>query len=141
MKVKIYLLVVSALLGTYLPANAQNAYQRQWQAFQQQLLQDNISVSISPEDALALILHQEPIVWKQGGKEGGVSGTVIVGFEISRKGEVLHPMVLAGPSQLQRPVLDAVRKYKFNPYKMGDEAITVGASLTIDASNSGGTSN
>jgi len=47
-----------------------------------------------------------------------VIGTVVVAIVIDKNGDVLHPKIISGPAMLQKPVLDAVRKYKYKPYLM-----------------------
>jgi periplasmic protein TonB len=61
-----------------------------------------------------------------------VTGTVVVAIEIDKNGNVLHPKVVTGPRMLQKPVLDAVRKYKYKPYYLlKDKPVSVLTTVSI----------
>lgn len=141
MKAATYFFVLSILYATSLHAQTEAAYQRQWRTFHLQLVQDNISAMIEPEAAEKLIVHKEEIVWKHRAMEARISGTVVVGIEISKDGSVLHPVVLAGPRMLQQAVLDAVRKYKFKPYQINGKAFARATWLNVTVSNYDGQGN
>ena len=63
-----------------------------------------------------------------------VMGTVVLGFVIDKSGDVIHPTVISGPAMLRKPVLNAVRKYKYKPYLVNGKAVDVETttSVTID---------
>jgi TonB family protein len=135
MKAKICFLVLSTLVATSLSAQIEAAFQRQWRTFHQQLLLDEVNGMISPEVAETLITHKEELAWNHRGMEARISGTVVVGIEISKDGIVRHPMILSGPRMLQQAVLDAVRKYKFKPYLINGRPFARATWLSVDASN------
>lgn len=60
-----------------------------------------------------------------------IKATVIVAFVIDKNGYVLRPKVVSGPAMLRKPVLDAVRKYKYKPYLLNGEAVAVGTTVSV----------
>ncbi len=60
-----------------------------------------------------------------------VKATVVVKFEIDKIGNVLHPKVVSGPAMLQKPVLSAVRKYKYKPYLLNGTATEVETTVLV----------
>jgi TonB family protein len=135
MKATTRFLVLFALFVASLSAQTEAAFQHQWRTFHQQLLQDQVNGMISPEAAETLIIHKEELAWNHRGMEARISGTVVVGIEISKDGSVRHPIVLSGPRMLQQAVLDAVRKYKFKPYLINGKAFARATWLSVEVSN------
>lgn len=64
-----------------------------------------------------------------------VTGTVVVGFSIDRNGNVRYPQIISGPRMLQKPVLDAVRKYKYKPYLLNGRAVEVETTVAVTIDN------
>jgi protein TonB len=62
-------------------------------------------------------------------------GTVVVGIEIDKNGKVLHPVLISGPKPLQKAVLGAVRKYKYNPYLLNGEPTVVATTVSVTTYN------
>jgi protein TonB len=60
-----------------------------------------------------------------------VTGTVVVAILIDRNGDVLHPKVISGPAMLKKPVLDAVRKYKYKPYLLNGRAVEAETTVLV----------
>jgi outer membrane biosynthesis protein TonB len=92
-------------------------------------------IKISPAVAEKLLVHQEnPDVCPHIAMAAHVTGTVVVSFLIDKDGNVRYPNVISGPHLLQKPILDAVRKYKYNPYILNGKAVEVetSAAVTID---------
>jgi TonB family protein len=92
-------------------------------------------LEIGSNVAETLLIHRVDPVWKHTGTEGRVSGTVVVAFVINSKGKVLNPSVVSGPAMLRKPVLDAVRKYKYIPYLLNGKAIDVETTVHVTTAN------
>jgi protein TonB len=56
-------------------------------------------------------------------------------IEIDKNGNVLHPKVISGPELLRKPVLDAVRKYKYKPYLVKGKAVKVETTVYVTLPN------
>jgi outer membrane biosynthesis protein TonB len=82
-----------------------------------------------------LLIHKVEPVWKHLPMEGRVSGTVVVVIEIGKNGDVLFSKVISGPALLRKPVLDAVRKYKYKPYLLNGKAVEVETTVHVTTSN------
>jgi len=90
-------------------------------------------ISISAGVAEKLLIHKVDPVWNHLPMEARVSGTVVMQFELGKRGEVLCPKAISGPQLLQQPALDAIRKYRYKPCLLNGEAVLVStwASITI----------
>lgn len=98
-------------------------------------MHDGVTIFLSPELAKDLLLHKEEIVWHHHGMEARVSGTVVVGIEISKNGDTLRPVIISGPLMLQQETLDAVKQYKYKPCLLNGKPQTVATILSIAVSN------
>ena len=57
--------------------------------------------------------------------------TVVLGIEIDKNGDVPFAKVISGPTMLRKPVLDAVRKYKYKPYLLNGKAVEVETTVSV----------
>ncbi len=58
-------------------------------------------------------------------------GTTVLIIKIGKNGNVLFAKVISGPAMLRKPVLDAVRKYKYNPYLLNGKPVDVETSVSV----------
>jgi TonB family protein len=100
-------------------------------AFQKQLVHDNIYNWISTDFANGLLLQKSEPVIKNSPADSHRMGTVVVAFEIGKSGEVKHPTVMSGPKELQKSVLDAVRRYKYKPYLANGAPSAVATTVSV----------
>ncbi len=103
--------------------------------FLRQLIQDGVYFFIAPKVAESLITQRVEPILPHPDMAARVSGTVIIGFEITKEGRVRHAKAVSGPLLLQEPVLAAVRQWKFKPYTINGEAVTVATSIPLTVSN------
>jgi TonB family protein len=103
--------------------------------FLQQLIEDGVYLFIAPKVAESLVTRRVEPILPRPDMAARVSGTVIIAFEISKDGKVRHAMAASGPKLLQAPVLAAVRQWRFKPYTINGEAITVATSIPLKVSN------
>jgi hypothetical protein len=104
-------------------------------AFQKQLAHDNIYNWISTDFANGLLLQKAEPVIKNSPAASHRMGTVVVAFEIGKNGEVKHPTVMSGPKELQKPVLDSVRQYKYKPYLTNGAPSAIATTVSVTVSN------
>jgi hypothetical protein len=104
-------------------------------AFQKQLVHDNIYNWISTDFANGLLLQKAEPIMKNSPADSHRMGTVVVSFEIGTNGEVKHPTVMSGPKELQKPVLDAVRQYKYKPYLANGAPSAVATTVSVTVAN------
>ncbi len=78
-----------------------------------------------------LLIYKAPLACPHMATTARVTGTVVVGFDLGKHGEVLHPIVISGPAMLRKPVLDAVRKYRYKPYLLNGKAIEAETTVSV----------
>ena len=101
---------------TYLHSQTQPAFDHdQVKPFQKRLALDGIYNWISPGVAESLLVYKAEPVLKHPAMEARFKATVVVGFELGKDGEVLHPMVISGPIMMRQPVLNAIRQFDILP--------------------------
>ena len=88
-------------------------------------------VRVSPELADKLIIHKAEIVCPRVVMPARVTGTVVARVLIDTHGDVLHSSIVSGAAMLRKPVLDAVRKYKYQPYSLNDKAVEVETTVAV----------
>jgi hypothetical protein len=136
MKTARWLLLLLTVLSMDVQAQQEQAFdQVTSRAFLRQLDRDGVYNFISSRIAESLLTRRVEPVLPHGGMIGRFSGTVIVAFELSKDGTVLHPMAVSGPALLRPPVLAAVRQWRFKPYQVRGEPVAVATSVPIQASN------
>jgi protein TonB len=89
------------------------------------------TISISSSDAEKLLIKKFDYVYVHKDMEALVSGTVVMAIAIGKHGEVLYPKVISGPKILQKPALDAVRKYQYKPYLLNGKPVVVNTTVSI----------
>lgn len=89
-------------------------------------------VNISPAVAEKLLIHKvDPDACPHVPCAARITATVVIGFSIDKNGNVLYPKVISGPAMLRKPVLDAVRKYKYKPYLLNGKPIEVETTVSV----------
>jgi protein TonB len=88
-------------------------------------------IRVSPEVAEKLLIHKADIICPRVAMPARVMATVVVAVQIGRNGVVLYSKVVSGPAMLRRPVLDAVRKYKYKPYLLNGKAVEVETTVSV----------
>jgi hypothetical protein len=104
-------------------------------AFYKQVLKDNVNKFIPPGEAQALLLARVEPAFRIATMGARSWGTVVVGIEIGKNGKVLHPVLISGPKPLQKAVMGAVRKYKYNPYLLNGEPMVVATTVSVTTYN------
>lgn len=75
---------------------------------------------------------QDRLVYPQVAKDAGIEGQVIVQFIVSESGEVQDAVVLRSPDDvLSEAALQAVRQSRFEPGRIGDQAVKVRFAVPI----------
>lgn len=86
-------------------------------------------IRISAGVAEKLLIHKAMPVLSPEAMEA--HGTVVVVIEIGINGDVRYSKVISGPAILRKPVLDAVRKYKYKPYLLNNNAVEVQTTVSV----------
>ncbi len=88
-------------------------------------------IQISAQVAEKLLIHKAEIICPRIPMAARVTATVVLAIVIDKNGDVIHPRVLSGPAMLRKPVLDAVRKYKYKPYLLNGKAVEVKTTVSV----------
>ncbi len=87
--------------------------------------------AISSGVATGMLIRQTPPVYPAIAKAAGVSGTVVVHATISKNGTIKDAQVVSGSPMLQQAALDAVRNWRYKPYKLSNEPVEVDTTISI----------
>lgn len=99
----------------------------QWMQLQGQSGPPRVSTNLSNAN---LISHVPP-VYPEVARQAGIQGVVIVDVEINREGAVDNVRALAGPQLLIQPALDAVKQWRYKPFRMNNELVPVLTTIPV----------
>jgi protein TonB len=122
MKTAAYFVLLSAILAPGLLAQTQS---------NSAAIPAGMEIRISPGVAEKLLIHKAEIICPRIPMAAHVIGTVVVAIEIDKNGDVLHPKIISGPAMLQKPVFNAVRKYKYKPYLLNGKAVELETTVLV----------
>jgi periplasmic protein TonB len=88
-------------------------------------------LAISSGVATGMLIQQTPLVYPSIAKTAGVSGTVELHAIISKAGTVTELRVVSGPAMLQQAAVDAVRSWRYRPYKLNNEPVDVETTISV----------
>ena len=64
-------------------------------------------------------------------KSARVAGTVVVQATISKSGAVTNLHVVSGPAMLRQSALEAVRTWRYRPYKLNNDPVDVDTTVNV----------
>jgi periplasmic protein TonB len=81
--------------------------------------------AISAGVAEGMLLHKTAPVYPQIAKTAHVSGTVVLGANITKSGSLTNLHVLSGPAMLRDAALEAVKTWRYRPYLLNNQPVEV----------------
>jgi len=90
------------------------------------------TLTISAGVATGMLVQRVEPVYPSIAKAARVSGTVELEATISKTGTVKDLHVVGGPAMLRQAAMDAVRQWRYKPYKLNNEATEVETSININ---------
>lgn len=87
--------------------------------------------TISAGVADGMILHRTPPVFPQFAKQAHMSGTITLGATISANGTIEDLHVLSGPEIFRAPAMDAVKTWRYRPYKLNNTPVPVQTTIRV----------
>ena len=87
-------------------------------------------VVVSSGVATGMLIQRTPPIYPSIAKAARVSGTVELHATISKNGTIKDLQVVKGPAMLKEAALDAVRTWRYKPYKLNNQPVEV--ETTID---------
>jgi len=89
-------------------------------------------VKIPARVAEKLVIHK--ITPRLNQVEMEARGTTVLVVGIGKRGDVQYARVISGPASHRKPVLDAVRKYKYKHYLLDGEPTEVETTVSVTVS-------
>jgi TonB family protein len=87
--------------------------------------------AISSGIATGMLIRQTQPVYPSIAKAAGVSGTVVLHATIAANGTIKNLQVVSGSPMLQQAALDAVRTWRYKPYKLNNEPVEVETAISV----------
>ena len=78
-----------------------------------------------------MLIRQTQPIYPTIAKAAGVSGTVVLHATIAKNGAIKDLQVVSGSPMLQQAALDAVRTWRYKPYKLSNEPVEVETAINV----------
>jgi periplasmic protein TonB len=91
-------------------------------------------VDLSAGAAFSLLIRRTAPVYPRIAKESGVAGTVVLAVHIAKNGTVEDLRVVSGPKMLQQAAVNAVRTWRYRPYRVNDQPAEIETNVAVDFS-------
>ncbi|MGC9157701.1 MAG: energy transducer TonB, partial [Terracidiphilus sp.] len=88
-------------------------------------------VRLSAGIAGGLLVKRIDPVYPEIAKMARISGTVVIDATISKTGAIENPRVLSGPEMLRTAAIDAVRNWRYRPYRLNGEPVDVETTVKV----------
>jgi protein TonB len=89
------------------------------------------TINVSAGVAVGLLISRTPPTYPQIARTARVSGTVVLQATISKSGAIEGLHVVSGPDMLRQAALDAVRTWRYKPYMLNNEPVTVETTVNV----------
>lgn len=89
------------------------------------------TVSVSAGVAGGLLVQRTAPVYPQIAKTARVTGTVVLKATISKTGVIENLRVVSGPGMLTQAAVDAVRTWRYKPYKLNNEPVEIETTVNV----------
>ena len=86
---------------------------------------------ISSGVAAGMLIRKTPAIYPPVAKTARVSGTVELHAIISKDGTIKDLNVVSGPAMLRQAAIDAVRTWRYKPYKLNNEPTAVETTINL----------
>ena len=87
---------------------------------------------ISAEDLQPLVMHKVDPVYPEAARQAKLEGVVVLDTVIGRDGSVVKMHAVSGPDVLAYAAMDAVRWWRFQPYRVNGQAVPVETRLEVE---------
>ena len=114
-----------------------------WWNHQWELLEAGLNTSVSaqtekpqaqvPAEVMQrLLLHRVEPVYPAEARQQNLQGVIALSIVVGRDGSVLSMRALNGPAVLARAAMDALRWWKFEPYRLNGEPAAVETTVAVE---------
>ena len=88
-------------------------------------------VNISAGVAVGLLIKKTEPAYPTVAKTARVAGTVVLAATISKIGAIENLHVVSGPAMLRQAAIDAVRTWRYRPYKLDNQPVDVETTVNV----------
>lgn len=78
-----------------------------------------------------MLIQKTPPVYPAIAKSARVAGTVELHAIIAKNGTIKNLQVVSGPEMLRQAAVDAVRTWRYRPYKLDNEPAEVETTINV----------
>jgi protein TonB len=78
-----------------------------------------------------MLILKTPPIYPPIAKAARVSGTVELNATISKNGTIKDLRVVNGPAMLQQAAVDAVRNWRYKPYRLNNAPVEVDTTIKL----------
>jgi len=118
-------LLVLAALGWW-------RWQWSWNELEKGLEQQTAPLRVPPEIMAARIVSKSEPVYPEEARRTGTQGLVVLDVLIGADGTVKHLQTASGNAALAKSAMDAVRQWRFEPYRPSGQAREVETSIAVE---------
>jgi TonB family protein len=124
------IIVVAAMLGWW-------RWQQEWTALEAQVPAKETVVAkpqlkVPAEVMQQRIRHEVTPEYPEDARQAGVQGTVMLDAVVSAEGAVTQVKFVSGPEPLSLAAIDAVRWWRYEPYSVNGQPVTVETTVVVD---------
>jgi TonB family protein len=113
-------------------------WNRGWEQIESGLKSDQASAAEKPQAQVAaevmqkLLIHRVEPVYPAEARHGNLQGVIALDIVVGRDGSVTNMHALNGPDVLARAAMDALRWWKFEPYRVNGEPAVVETTVAVE---------
>ena len=89
-------------------------------------------VRVSSGVAQGLLIHQTKPVYPPLAMQARIQGTVLLQAVVAKDGSVQHLRVVSGHPLLVKAAMDAVKLWRYKPYRLNDQPVEVDTEITVN---------
>lgn len=98
--------------------------------------QNNLKVvpgvsAISAGVAAGMLLHRIEPIYPQFARDAHLGGTVLLGANITPAGTIEGLHVISGPDIFRGPAMEAVKNWRYRPYKLNNQPVEVQTTIRV----------
>ncbi len=107
-------------------------WQSSWNELEKGSVSQAAPLRVPPEIMAARIVSKSEPVYPEEARRTGTQGLVVLDVLVGADGTVRHVQPGSGNAVLAKSAMDAVRQWKFEPYRSSDRALEVETSIAVE---------
>ena len=89
-------------------------------------------IQVPTEVMQKLLVHRVEPIYPAEAQAQNLEGIIAIDLIVSREGSVVRVKPINGPDELARAAMDALRWWKFSPYRVNGQAVTVETTMAVE---------